>query len=505
MPQKPPQPVPVAPARPAAAHVRAALVRGAQAKMAEPPRPMAGHVRRALSPAQAKLPEPVRPPAPHVGAALASIQKTSVPPAAGSRPPAPHVRAALGGGAQSPAVQRFKAAMPHHVIQGNLTTPLEVKEGTFKPDLKTVEKWGEGGMEGMIEFVPGEKAPDAAQIKLLQIVRRRDVSLLPFGSGSEAEVSGALEKFSEAILGYDYTGDNAPKNNLKTEEGFGVDHWLRGNKLVPRAKSSDQPVSPYYGDHVRNTDNRVGYKKAADIRPAILWDNPTSSNPHQIEFETVAQDPATGHVYGSLIWGFTVITGGAKALVRAEHARAQNAPSGSFTRAVEKFHAYYKNPQSDAGSALTSGAGGPDTNQAYFDQLAERDQRNAKQDQLFASLEAKLTAVAPPPSARASSSASSAAPAPSPASFSHSMVPAGSDSKGHAPALVASDPLQWFPTDWNAHAEQEVLAGRWVRKHRSRIPSTVLDKLNQIGSQVKDGAGRSLVHINHQTGFYYFG
>jgi hypothetical protein len=71
----------ISPPRPPAAHVQAALLRAAQAKLPDrSPRqgPQPEHVRRALAPLQAKLPDPpsqTRPPAPHVRAAVTAVQR----------------------------------------------------------------------------------------------------------------------------------------------------------------------------------------------------------------------------------------------------------------------------------------------------------------------------------------------------------------------------------------------------------------------------------------------
>lgn len=215
-------------------------------------------------------------------------------------------------------------------LQRDLTDTLPVAGGEFKMDLKTESHpGGTNGMSGTIKFKANAKAPDSTNIRLLQVVRDQDLT-----TGKD----------------YVWTGGEANRNKMMTAEdksrgvegGFFVDHSAAA--ASPRTKSADAPVSPYYRDYWPNaTHSQDGSKKGPAIREASLWDAPGSAGNRQFSFETVAKATDTGHVYGTVMWGFT-ISDASKGKVEKERAVGRNVTLLTTDKAIEKFNEFYRNP-----------------------------------------------------------------------------------------------------------------------------------------------------------------
>jgi hypothetical protein len=215
-------------------------------------------------------------------------------------------------------------------LQRDLTGKKAVKDGEFDLNLKTESHAGaKSGMSGTIKFTASDKAPDSANVRLLQIARLEDLTT-------------AKE--------YVWTGGEANRNKVMTtaskgiEPGYFVDASYAG--ITPRAKKADPRVSPYYRDYWPNVaSSQDGSKKGKTVKEASLWDYPGWSSKCRFSFETAAKGADTGYVYATLTWGFT-ISDAAKGTVEKEHADPHRGPSATFGAAVKAFNEFFKNPGS---------------------------------------------------------------------------------------------------------------------------------------------------------------
>lgn len=241
-------------------------------------------------------------------------------------------------GSPSPALRNGLRRAPLSVarsvapqLQRDLTDKLPVAGGDFKMNLATESHPGaKSGMSGTIKFKANAKAPDSASIRLLQVVRLEDLS-----TGKD----------------YQWTGGEAGRNKVMTaaDKGTGVEGGYFVDKLhaalKPRTGKADKAASPYYIDDYPGTgpDNQDGSKKGKSITEASLWDYPGWSQKCRFSFETVATAVDTGHVYGTVMWGFT-ISDGAKGTVDKERAVGRNVTLRTTDKAIEKFNEFYRNP-----------------------------------------------------------------------------------------------------------------------------------------------------------------
>lgn len=217
-------------------------------------------------------------------------------------------------------------------IQRDLKGPYKSTDGDFDLNLKTESHPGaKSGMSGTIKFTPTAKAPDSTSIRLLQVVKTT------LGSTGKDHV---------------YSGDEANRNKVMTAEdkasgvtgGFFVDS-LHKNR-TPRTAKADAPVSPYYIDDYKahkDPNNRDGSKQGSTIKSASLWDYPGANAEVGFKFETAAKSAATGYVYATLSWGFT-ISDAAKGTISGEYAKSNHVQSATFNAALKKFDEFYKNP-----------------------------------------------------------------------------------------------------------------------------------------------------------------
>lgn len=215
-------------------------------------------------------------------------------------------------------------------IQRDLTGKYPTAGGDFTMNLKTESHpGGVSGMKGTISFKAGDVAPDSTNIRLLQTVK--DVDL---GTGKDLV----------------WTGDEANRNKTMTKEdkatgvegGWFVDHSAAIAKQ--RTKKKDPAVSPYYRDYWPNaTLSHDGSKKGKAVVEASLADFPGSSGNREFSFETAAKASDTGHVYGTVMWGFT-ISDASKGKIEKERAVGRDVTLLSSDKALEKFNEFYKNP-----------------------------------------------------------------------------------------------------------------------------------------------------------------
>ena len=225
-----------------------------------------------------------------------------------------------------PVAQAPSSTAP--LVQRDLTGKYPTNGGDFTLNLKTESHPGaKNGMSGTIKFKANEKAPDSTNIRLLQVVRDENLT-----TGKD----------------YIWTGAEADRNKMMTtaapgvQPGFFVDHSAAAAN--PRTKKGDPSVSPYYRDYWPNAKNsQDGNKKGKTIKEASLWDYPGSSGNRRFSFETVAKATDTGHVYGTVMWGFT-ISNAAKGKVEKERAVGRNVTLLTTDKAIEKFNEFYKNP-----------------------------------------------------------------------------------------------------------------------------------------------------------------
>ncbi|HEX9012509.1 MAG TPA: DUF4157 domain-containing protein, partial [Anaerolineaceae bacterium] len=200
-----------------------------------------------------------------------------------SRPEAAQATAAPAAGSVTPQVQR------------DLTGKRPAIDGDFQLDLKDKQDAQDNtlwGMLGTIKFKPNSKAPDAKEIRMLQVVKVVDVA-----TGSDITWSGAEANRSKVMTAAD-------KPN-QVEAGFFVDHAAAN--VTPRTAHGDKPVSPYYRDYWSNSSmSQDGSKKGANIQEASLADFPRASRNQRFTFETAAQATKSGYIYASLSWGFRI-------------------------------------------------------------------------------------------------------------------------------------------------------------------------------------------------------
>ncbi|HET7065491.1 MAG TPA: hypothetical protein VFI49_14560 [Rudaea sp.] len=219
-------------------------------------------------------------------------------------------------------------------MQRDLSGKRPVREGEFTLDLKTESHpHARSGMKGTIKFNANDKAPDAAVIRLLQVVRTEDLS-----SGKDLE----------------WHGGEANRNKVMTTDDKG--HGIQGGYFVDkrhaalgrRNAKTDPAASPYYIDDYPGTaayGNRDGSKKGHSVSEASLWDFPASSEKIRFSFETTAQAPDTRHVFGTVMWGFT-ISDPARGTIEKERAVGRNVTLASTDKAIANFDEFYRNPGS---------------------------------------------------------------------------------------------------------------------------------------------------------------
>jgi hypothetical protein len=253
---------------------------------------------------------------------------------AGSNEPAEREAAAIASEMKSGALQLRDDARVTQVepaLQRDLTGEHKVTEGTFKLNLKTESHAGaKNGMSGTIKFYASEAAPDSTKIRLYQAVRNQDLT-----TGKE----------------YVWTGVDAPRTAMQTaadpmRPGIDPGWWIDINPALtaPRTKKADPAVSPYYRDYWPNAaSSRDGSKAGKTVAEASLWDYPGSHGNRRFTFETVAKATDTGHVYGTVMWGFT-ISDASKGTVDHEHAVGRNVTTQTTDEALRRFDEYMRNP-----------------------------------------------------------------------------------------------------------------------------------------------------------------
>jgi hypothetical protein len=227
---------------------------------------------------------------------------------------------------------RAMGRLVRQTLQRDLTKEETLKEGKFKPDLKTQSNAGaKSGMKGTVTFTPDAKAPDSTKIRLYQAVRLEDLT-----TGKDFVWTGAN------------SGRTGAQTAADTTKGIEAGWWIDvdASKVKPRTAKADAEVSPYYRDYWANaSSSQDGSKAGATIKHASLWDYPGWSKNCRYTFQTVAVATDTGHVYGALKWGFT-ISDAPKGTVDKEHQSATDAPSATTVEALRRHHEYYKNPGS---------------------------------------------------------------------------------------------------------------------------------------------------------------
>jgi hypothetical protein len=233
---------------------------------------------------------------------------------------------------------QMRASMPgQHIarsvspqIQRDLTGKYPTAGGDFTMDMKTESHpGGTSGMKGTIAFKASDAAPDSTSIRLLQVAKVEDLTAGKdwVWSGAEANRNKTMTKEDKA------TG---------VEGGWFVDHSAAIAKQ--RTKKKDPAVSPYYRDYWPNaTLSHDGSKKGKAVVEASLADFPNWNSNARYSFETAAKASDTGHVYGTVMWGFT-ISDASKGKIEHERAVGRDVTLLSSDKALEKFNQFYKNP-----------------------------------------------------------------------------------------------------------------------------------------------------------------
>jgi uncharacterized protein DUF4157 len=217
------------------------------------------------------------------------------------------------------------------LVQRDLKGPHKLPEGTFTMNMKEVSNaGGDNGMFGTISFkADTTKAPDSKNIRLLQVAK-----VVNLTTGKD----------------HLYTGSEANRNKVMTpsgipgvQPGFFVD-VVHANRS-PRTKKTDPDVSPYYIEDYKSlgiAENKDGSKQGKTVTEASLRDFPHWNVNSEFSFETVAKDADSGHVYGTVMWGFT-ISDAAKGKVEKQRAVGREVTLKSTDIAIEKFNEFYKN------------------------------------------------------------------------------------------------------------------------------------------------------------------
>ncbi len=228
-----------------------------------------------------------------------------------------------------PVGRQSVSRMTRPLIQRDLTGDYPVTEGKFALDLKKEKAGARVGLKGTIKFKAGDTSPDSTSIRLLQVVRTENLT-----TGKEEVWSGGEANRHKVMTVAD------PSRGI--EGGYFVDHSAA--MATARTKKSDPEVSPYYRDYWPNaTESQDGSKKGKTVSEASLWDWPQSSNNVRFSFETVAKDATGGHVYGTVMWGFT-ISDASKGTIEKERAVGRNVTLLTTDKAIEKFNEFYRNP-----------------------------------------------------------------------------------------------------------------------------------------------------------------
>ena len=248
-----------------------------------------------------------------------------------------------------PVQQRIE---PHIQCDRDFKGSYKAIDGTFIVNMETKDVPGGPGLDGTIEFRASDRAPDSASIRLLQIARLEDHT-----TGKEFEWIGEEADRMKVMTaeGREVSRGEVRKEGtrgtIKTPAersvapGYFVDVRYAGRK--PRTAKSDAPVSPYYndtffGDPAKRA-SADGSKKGKDIKGASLRDFPRSPVNARFSAETAAVAPASGYVYATLTWGFTV-KDAESGVVDEEHAEVNNFPTATFNAALKKFNEFYRNP-----------------------------------------------------------------------------------------------------------------------------------------------------------------
>jgi hypothetical protein len=215
-------------------------------------------------------------------------------------------------------------------IQRDITGKYPASQGEFAMDLKKTQTnpGPKTGLSGTIKFKANDKAPDSASIRLLQVAKTENLATgkdLVWGGG-EANRNKVMTEASPGV-----------------ESGFFVDQLYK--TLKPRSKKTDPAISPYYIDYGNSgpANNKDGSKKGKAISEASLWDYPGSTGNIRFSFETVAKASDTGHVYGTIMWGFA-ITDASKGKIEHERAVGRNVTLLSTDKAIDAFNKFFRNP-----------------------------------------------------------------------------------------------------------------------------------------------------------------
>lgn len=174
------------------------------------------------------------------------------------------------------------------------------------------------GLRVKLTFTPAVSSEDSQRISLVQIAR-------------------AVDQFGAQ---HQWTGGDAPRNDMRTKDGFYVDHdpakWASH-------KPSQGPVPPYYGESYGEA-NKDGFKKGKNIRPAILEDRPSFGGTRTTNFETVATAvDKPPYVYSVLLWGFKTNAARDAEPVTDVTATPADRPTAAYGAALAQFDKYYGN------------------------------------------------------------------------------------------------------------------------------------------------------------------
>jgi hypothetical protein len=187
------------------------------------------------------------------------------------------------------------------------------------------------GLKGTIKFKPSDHAPEAKTIRLLQAAKTVDLS-----TGKDFVWSGSEANRNKVMT----VGDKS----RGIGGGMFVDQTYAAAAMKPRAHKADAPVSPYYIDYGNSgaANNYDGSKHGKTAHDASLWDYPGANGNIAFSFETHARDPDSGHVFGTVMWGFE-ITDARKGKIEKERAVGRNVTLLTTDKAIENFDRFFRN------------------------------------------------------------------------------------------------------------------------------------------------------------------
>lgn len=251
------------------------------------------------------------------------------------------------------------------IIRRDLDATLHAPEGAFILDFRTrndAATGGRSGLDGYIRFVPGPGAENSNCISFMQVARTVDAETggmrVPESMGSLQAAGDIGGERGTVTTSHGEVIGNASMDVVSNPMGEdGERHAIgRGGVLSPSYdarptvpgdpsyfEDTHTPQPAEYGGLTGGIGGHIpGFKRSpdpADIRSAAMYDYPGTTGAANVDydFESVAMAEDTGHVYGSVTWGFQLRGG----RVQNEYRSLSELPSPTFDEALERHRDFY--------------------------------------------------------------------------------------------------------------------------------------------------------------------